>query len=1525
MAVKTPLPKALATQSGRARFLREAEAWIGLGLHPNICAAYYVGIVGGVPRLFIEFIDGGSLDHWIKNNIGASTLQLLDLAIQIASGMQHAHTFHWVDEDGEQHQGVVHRDLKPANVLIGSDGIARVTDFGLVGRGSDSEVALTDQEAPEPITQTGGIWGTVTLGGSAIGTPPYMPPEQWDRAHLAAGPADIYAFGCILYEMFCGRRMFVLDEKQRRARPEAQLLFWRDLHRNASPPPPHEFSPELDDQLASLMVRCVAKDPDDRPPGFDVLREHLKGIYARMAGSAYPRPEPHASRLTADALNNRAVSFVTLGQEQRAERAWREALSVDPHHTEANYNLALFRWRARGASDPDTSVSMEEVRRAQASLWRDEHLSGRIALILGRWEDSLDNLRKAVHACNGSPEVARDCGLALCAMAHETADQGLWKEASDLLSRCGGPLRMDPTLLAAYALAQQRLGNPEVAIRLYSSACHRADNLPDDFEAGVRRLLPGQHLQKVLPGLTGRLYGIAADTTMSTAATLMQDGKIHIWDCVDGSPTKTLRPQGPRPRCIAMNPSGRRLLTATEGDPVNVWDLKTEFPVNRLQPHAGFLNGLTVTDDGRRAAAVGTVGSVIIWDLASRTILANHTVHSGFLTCLAVAQDNSTCIIGGSNGFVLLFNLDEGQTLARLRGHENVVTAVAVDSQSQLAASGDSAGTIDVWDTQEGLHRHRLQGHTGTIRFLSLRCGGAFCLSASADGTARVWDLVAGRPVLSVQLGSEVFAGVGSRDWRSILLNMGVSHLLNWRLDESPAYRPAWAVATPVTVGEAEERSAEFADKIEAARILATKHLYDKAFDLVDQARSISGYERMTEALDLSGDIAAIFPREDLRAGWEESTIEGHVDRVTDIAIDERGAHLATVAADRRLVFWDLETDALKREWDTGVRPETSVAFVPGTRSVVTGGLDNNLHLSRIDTGECTLVFSGHEAQVNQVAADHRGQYFLSASADGTARLWDVETGICLRILSGHIGEVFCCTFSPDGKFAATGGSDGVIIWNLETGTELTLLGSHSGAVEALAWSGDERFLLSAGRDTSLRLWDLEKSACLLNLDCDAALLTVALSPDDRYAATGDKDGKVRLWDLKTSNHLRTFAGHQGDVLAAKFSPDGRRLFTAGADGLVKVWYLDWKPTILPPADWDNRLVPYLEVFLAGRGGESSGRPRWSRADFGRLVGQLAHRGFGWVREEGIRERLKAMTLRWSGHTSVGTALLEQGKGKRPGTPKRRRSLNIRRRAIVFAAAALVLFVVFAANRISHSIVHFDKRSIIESRRTVMESVVPPISEFTRAIVCQPIRFNEYLETFTESKGEIWEIEGARHCLEVLGDPDAVGPALDMLRPRTRPFGPGGASVEFRVAGGYTEVLSLLTRMGDSNCNELAQALLDSDPVVRTVAGRALSYRGSEMSIQTLLDLADDREPLVRIAVSSTLQEIVSSGRIKRQEALRLFEKLAEDNWPEVRRRVATNLRILGGTGARKLARQLAQDRDKGVRQMAKETLIRLD
>ena len=144
LAVKSPKPEIFAKAGGQENFVREAETWIKLGLHPNTVSCFYVRTLGGIPRVFAEFVEGGSLQDWIENGklyVGgaqAALSRILDIAIQFAWGLQFAHA-----------QGLIHQDVKPANVLMTSDGTAKVTDFGLArARAAAHEAVGTGPRLP---------------------------------------------------------------------------------------------------------------------------------------------------------------------------------------------------------------------------------------------------------------------------------------------------------------------------------------------------------------------------------------------------------------------------------------------------------------------------------------------------------------------------------------------------------------------------------------------------------------------------------------------------------------------------------------------------------------------------------------------------------------------------------------------------------------------------------------------------------------------------------------------------------------------------------------------------------------------------------------------------------------------------------------------------------------------------------------------------------------------------------------------------------------------------------------------------------------------------------------------------------------------------------------------------------------------------------------------------------------------------------------------------------------------------------
>jgi len=151
----------------RARFLHEAQAAAALN-HPNICTVHEVDEEHGF--LAMEFIEGSSL----KERITARPLPLpeaLDIATQIAQGLQAAHE-----------KGIVHRDIKPANVIVTTQGVVKIMDFGLA--------QLSDRSR-------------ITKSGAAIGTPAYMSPEQ-AQGMTTDRRTDIWSLGVVVYEMLTG-------------------------------------------------------------------------------------------------------------------------------------------------------------------------------------------------------------------------------------------------------------------------------------------------------------------------------------------------------------------------------------------------------------------------------------------------------------------------------------------------------------------------------------------------------------------------------------------------------------------------------------------------------------------------------------------------------------------------------------------------------------------------------------------------------------------------------------------------------------------------------------------------------------------------------------------------------------------------------------------------------------------------------------------------------------------------------------------------------------------------------------------------------------------------------------------------------------------------------------------------------------------------------------------------------------------------------------------------------------------------
>jgi serine/threonine protein kinase len=183
LAVKTPRPEWITTPEDRQHFEREAGTWVNLGLHPHTVNCVYVRTVDAAPRVFAEWVDGGSLAEAVHRSAFSDDdpARILDTAIQTAWGLAHAHE-----------AGLVHQDVKPANVMLEPDGTVKVTDFGL------AKTLQPGKAAPAGVSFAGM-------------TREYCSPEQADAMAGRAGvritaASDVWSWGVTVLEMFNGER-----------------------------------------------------------------------------------------------------------------------------------------------------------------------------------------------------------------------------------------------------------------------------------------------------------------------------------------------------------------------------------------------------------------------------------------------------------------------------------------------------------------------------------------------------------------------------------------------------------------------------------------------------------------------------------------------------------------------------------------------------------------------------------------------------------------------------------------------------------------------------------------------------------------------------------------------------------------------------------------------------------------------------------------------------------------------------------------------------------------------------------------------------------------------------------------------------------------------------------------------------------------------------------------------------------------------------------------------------------------------
>jgi serine/threonine protein kinase len=266
----------------RDRFFQEAEI-AGNLQHRNIVTVYDFGVQEGVPYLVQEFLDGEDLDKKIQRNPDMEAFERVSYLLQIARGLEFAHS-----------KGVVHRDIKPANIRILEDGTAKILDFGIA--------KLSQRRSG--LTQT----------GMTLGTAQYLAPEQI-RGEDIDGRTDIFSFGLLAYELLTYQKAFDGESLSN--------VIYQILHKE--PAEVTRYWPDAPIEAQRLVTRCMAKDPSGRYPTTSTLVGELEQLARTLRSAALGQRSWHP----ADEAPTRAMPARHIADALESHPNWGRAPHID--------------------------------------------------------------------------------------------------------------------------------------------------------------------------------------------------------------------------------------------------------------------------------------------------------------------------------------------------------------------------------------------------------------------------------------------------------------------------------------------------------------------------------------------------------------------------------------------------------------------------------------------------------------------------------------------------------------------------------------------------------------------------------------------------------------------------------------------------------------------------------------------------------------------------------------------------------------------------------------------------------------------------------------------------------------------------------------------------------------------------------------------------------------------------------------------------------------------------------------------